>query len=227
MEDLLDSSVVPRFALVSSSLGDGGRELALLRRLEAACEVEHVSEAELAALAPTESPQGVLVVAATPRWSEDDIRLSPGAVVLVLDAVQDPGNLGTLLRTAEALGARGAVLLSGSVDPWNAKAVRASAGSAFRLPTVALEPSALGAWLRDNGVRLLAADAAGEPVDAVDRGGSVALAVGNEGAGLSPTVLERCDARVAIPLRGRAESLNVAVAAGILLHELLRRREDD
>lgn len=226
VEDLLAAGIVPRFALVSSSLEDTERGAAVVRALENVTEVERVSDGELNGLAPTESPQGVLVVAPTPEWTLESLRPAARSVVLVADAVQDPGNLGTLLRTAEALGALGALLLPGTVDPWNSKVVRAAAGSAFRLPAVSVDVAALRAWLREHDVRLLGADAAGVDVATERHGGAVALAVGNEGAGLSDDVAAACHARVSVPQRGGAESLNVAAAAAILLYELTRGRND-
>lgn len=229
VEDLLESRIVPRLALVAPSLEDTTRGLALLERLSARVEVERVQDHELERLAPTESPQGVLVLAELPAWRLDE--LADGAaggapVFLVLDSVQDPGNVGTLLRTADALGVAGCVLLPGTVDPWNAKAVRASAGSVFRVRTALAALPELGAWLDARAVPMLAADAAGAPVRAADAGGAVALVVGNEGAGVGRDVLERCAGTVAVPIRGGAESLNVAVAAGILLYELTSRRAE-
>jgi TrmH family RNA methyltransferase len=142
-------------------------------------------------------------------------------VVLVLDAVQDPGNLGTLARTAEALGAVGLVALPGTVDPWNPKSVRAAMGSTFRLPVVECGWDALAPWLAGRDVRTLAAVVGGEPLDE-PRPRRAALVLGNEGAGVGDETRARAHRGVGIPLRGRAESLNVAAAGAILLHELLR-----
>jgi TrmH family RNA methyltransferase len=143
------------------------------------------------------------------------------AVVLIADAVQDPGNFGTLVRTVEALGARGVVSLPGTVDAWNPKAVRAAVGSSFRIPIVYAGWEAVAPWLGAQGLTALAAAGDGEPLgdDPPRRAG---LIVGNEGAGISPESRARADRIVSIPLRGRAESLNVAAATAILLHQLLR-----
>jgi TrmH family RNA methyltransferase len=138
----------------------------------------------------------------------------------MLDAVQDPGNFGTLVRSAEALGAAGVIALPGTVDPWNPKAVRAAVGSTFRLPVVGSSWETAAEWLRREGFGILGADAGGGPVPASVR--RAALVVGNEGAGLSAAVRAGMDGLVGIPLRGRAESLNVAAAAAILLYELTR-----
>lgn len=223
VEDLLDSRIVPRIAVVSSSAGDTPRGRALIERLEGACPVEHVSDADLATLAETESTQGVLVAAEMPRRELDELRVGARDVVLLLDAIQDPGNAGTLIRSADALGCAGALALPGTVDLWNPKVVRSAAGSLFRLPVIEIEHDALASWLERNGASVLAGDMGGTPVDQVDVQGPVVLAVGNEGAGLSDVVARMAEQLVAIPIRGRAESLNVAVAAGILLYELTKR----
>jgi RNA methyltransferase, TrmH family len=222
VEDLLASPLEVRLAVASSSLGDTSRGRALHAALAArGVSCREVDDRALVELADTETPQGVLAVAAIPRPSLDAIDLAaPPSAVLVLDAVQDPGNLGTLARTAEALGAAGLVALPGTVDPWNAKSVRAAMGATFRLPVVQAAWDDLEPWLRARGVAVLAADAAGEPLGPPPS--RAALVLGNEGAGISPETAARADRTIAIPLRGRAESLNVAAAGAILLHELLR-----
>jgi TrmH family RNA methyltransferase len=114
------------------------------------------------------------------------------------------------------------VCLPGTVDPWNPKAVRASAGALFRRPVVTADREELDAWCADHGIGLLGADVSGEPPDRIGRPDRLALMVGNEGAGLSDAARARCDALVAVPMEGRTESLNVAVAGAILLYELTR-----
>lgn len=225
MEDLLASPLAVRFLVVSSSLEDTGRGAAL--REEAARRgvgVREVPEAELGGYAATESPQGVLAVAEAPPRTLADLRpAAPRAVLLVLDAVQDPGNFGTMARTAEALGASGVIALPGTVDPWNPKAVRAAMGSSFRLPVVSAGWEEAAPWLREEGFRVAASVVGGAPLR--EPPARTALVMGNEGAGVSDETLARADLRVGIPLRGRAESLNVGAAAAILLYEILRERE--
>lgn len=223
VEELAGSAVEVRFAVASSSLRDTPRGGALLRALAArGVPLHEAGERALAELAATDTPQGILAVGSVPAWSLKS--LEPGAdpaVVLVLDAVQDPGNFGTLARTAEALGALGVVALPGTVDPWNPKSVRAAMGSTFRLPVVAAGWDRLGPWARAAGVEVLAAVVGGEPL-AGAAPARAALVLGNEGAGVSDETRAWMDRTVGIPLRGRAESLNVAAAGAILLHDLLR-----
>lgn len=218
VEDLLESEIALRFAVVSSSLEDTPRGARLAAALEERCPVHRVSEAELSRYAATEAVQGVVVVAEVPRFELASMEARGARPVLVLDAVQDPGNFGTLARSAEAFGALYVAVLPGTVDPWNPKSIRAAAGATFRVPVVPTGLPELVEWLHENGYAFYGADAAGTPVDRIERPSRVALAVGNEGAGLGHGVREAVDARVAVPHRGRAESLNVAVAAGILLY---------
>jgi len=224
VEELLDSGIDLVFALGSPSLEDTARGRALAARLAAAGVLRRTDDATLAAHADTESPQGVIAVARIPDHSLAALEVRGPAVALVLDGVQDPGNLGTLLRTAEAFAALFAAALPGTADPWNAKSVRAAAGALFRLPTVRTSADELLEWLDRHGFTLYGSDPRGTPADAIEPAQRAALAVGNEGAGLSPRIREAAAVTLAVPIRGRAESLNVAVAAGILLYVLTRTR---
>ncbi|HEX8391588.1 MAG TPA: RNA methyltransferase [Longimicrobium sp.] len=223
VEDLLGSELSIDFVAASSSAGDTPRGRALIHALlDHSVTLREVSEVELRTLADTESPQGILAVGAVPEGGLARIRVErEPAVVLVVDAVQDPGNLGTLARTAEALGAAGLVCLPGTVDAWNPKSVRAAMGATFRLPVVDAAWDELAPWLEQNGFQVLASGTGGEavPEPAPAR---TALVVGNEGAGISADTRARAHRVVGIPLRGRAESLNVAAAGAILMHQLLR-----
>lgn len=222
VEDLLESDVATRLAVVSPAVEADERGRALVRALEARMPLHRVEGPELDALAATESPQGVLVVAEIPRRELAALEITGAATVLVLDAVQDPGNLGTLIRTAVAFGVAAVAVLPGTVDPWNPKGVRAAAGASFRVPIVEVEPDALLGWLRERGFTLYGAAADGTAIGRVRRASRAALAVGNEGAGLGPTMREAADTLVAVPVSPRVESLNVAVAAGILMYLLTR-----
>jgi RNA methyltransferase, TrmH family len=224
VEDLLDAGLDLRFAVVASTLEDTPRGAALLRRLELAAPVHPLREHEFAELAATENPQGVLAVARTPEHTLAAQETGDRAVILALDGVQDPGNFGTLARTAEALGVPLLVALPGTVDAWNPKAVRAAAGATFRLPVVRPETAELLAWIRARGGALCGADREGEAADGLALPGLVALFVGNEGAGLGDEVRAVLDHLVAVPQRGRGDSLNVAAAAAILLFQLTRTR---
>jgi len=224
VEDLLAARIEVDLIVASSSLEDTERGRRLAAKLAGIAPVRRVGDAELARLAATETPQGVLVVGVQPRSDWPSLAAeSDGRPWLVLDAVQDPGNFGTLVRSADAFGATGVVTLPGTVDPWNPKSVRAAAGSTFRVPVWTAEPAAAFERLRRLGIRILAADAAGRAIGGEDLERPVALVVGNEGAGLNDAVRAAADGVVGVPMPGRAESLNVAVAAGILLYLLTRK----
>jgi RNA methyltransferase, TrmH family len=223
-EDLLRSPLTVRGALVGPQLRTNPRGDALRATLEArGVEVTEVGEREFDSAADTESPQGVLVVAEIPAPSWAAVPAAGAIRVLALDAVQDPGNVGTIVRTAAALGVAATVALPGTVDLWSAKVVRSAMGAHFTHAAFATTWETLDAWRSAQKVVLWGADAAGAPLTA--RGGGaptpqrLALLVGNEGSGLSAEARTRVERMVALPIAG-VDSLNVAVAAGILLYEL-------
>jgi TrmH family RNA methyltransferase len=225
VEEALAAGVPLRGAAVSPALEASGRGQALKRALlEGGVRLEELSERDLAALAATEQPQGVVAVIEPRRWALADV--ASDRPVLVLDGVQDPGNVGTMLRTALGLGAAGVVALPGTAELTNPKVVRSAMGALFRLPSVAVGVEELLAWARERGAELWVAEADGAPIDeaGATARGAVLLVVGNEGAGVSPALEAAAARRVAIPLAPGAESLNVGVAAGILLYEVLRGR---
>ncbi|HWP84232.1 MAG TPA: RNA methyltransferase [Terriglobia bacterium] len=177
-------------------------------------------------LTSTETSPGIVALAQAPAWTEQDLFAGPRPFLAVLAGVQDPGNLGTILRTAEALGATGTLAARGTVSPYNAKAFRAAAGTLFRLPVLwNLTAQQIVAKLREHGITLLSSvPRGGRRIDELDLGGSVAVALGAEGSGL-PRELEEAGCRVSIPMAGAVESLNVAAAAAILLYEIARQRQ--
>ena len=218
-EEALRAGIVLELAVATASLEDTPRGAELVARLKEHSAFRRVDTGTLARIAATESPQGVVLAG---RMPDPDVesRLGPATRVLVLDGVQDPGNFGTLVRSADAFAAAAVIALPGTVDPWNPKAVRAAAGSSFRVPVLQLTTEAAVEWLRDRGFVILAADAGGVPLESRAWSGRVGVVVGNEGAGIGSALRTAADAVVSIPTPGPAESLNVAVAAGILLHEL-------
>lgn len=195
---------------------------ALERLSERGAELRKVDEGTLEEFADTVTPQGVLAAARIPGRELADL---PDGGLLVFDAVQDPGNLGTLLRTAEAMGLTGVISLPGTVDPWNPKALRAAAGSTFRVPVFDADWEEARTRLREREARVWAADPLGEPV--YGGGGAperLALVLGNEGRGVSPPVLEDAHRRVRVPTSGSVESLNVAVAGALLMDRIFGLR---
>jgi TrmH family RNA methyltransferase len=177
---------------------------------------------------PTESPQPVAALVEPPGWTWAHLLDRPGLtapLLVVLAALQDPGNLGAILRSAEAFGADGVLCLPGTVSPWNPKSVRASAGSVFRLPLLATSETELLSHLRKAGVRLWTTTThQAQPADLVDLAGPVALLIGNEGNGVPGSLASKAEGALTIPCPGPVESLNAAVAASVLLYEASRQR---
>jgi RNA methyltransferase, TrmH family len=239
VEEALRSGLEAEALLVSDS---GERDAG--RILEAASESEagiprsrilRTTDKLFQSVSGTEAPQGVAALFRQREWGLDDVLRGPGVMrenpplVIVLAAVQDPGNVGTILRSAEAFGATGAVATRGTADPWSPKALRASAGSALRLPVLrGMAIPVLLAQLRIAGVKIYAAssDANGHERETVaDLREPSAIFVGNEGAGLPPEIMRAADAMISIPTSGAVESLNAGVAASIVLYEAARQRK--
>ena len=185
-------------------------------------------------VAGTDAPQGVAALFRQRAWGFDDVLRGPGAMrgssplVVVLAAVQDPGNVGTILRSAEAFGATGAVAARGTADPWSPKALRASAGSALRLPVLrSMAIPVLLAQLKIARVRIYAATSAPETGGAAaeaDLREPAAIFVGNESNGLPAEVVRAADAAISIPMAASVDSLNAGVAASVVLYEAARQR---
>ena len=227
IEEALATAITVRGAAVSPTLEATIRGKALKAALlEKGLRVEEVTDQELNDLTDTEHPQGIVAVIEPKDWTLADIRLLPGGTTLVLDGVQDPGNVGTMLRTALGLGAAGLVALKGTADLSNPKVLRGGMGASFRLPAVPATPEELVAWAGLQRAQIWVADTAGESAARLPQRTSqrppILLVVGNEGAGVGPIMDAAADRRVGITLAPGAESLNVAVAAGILLHEVTR-----
>lgn len=221
VEELAKSSLRIIGALASPHLSANPRAAELRQVLASeSVEVADVSASEFESAAETDTPQGILAIAAIPTYSLNDLAHADTLRLLVLDAVQDPGNVGTMIRTAAALGATATVALPGTVDLWNAKVVRSAMGTHFLHPALHCTWDELRLFLAATNVPLWGADTHGSPFDRSMALRRLALAVGNEGAGLSADVRAACDRIVSLPLSAGVESLNVAVAAGILLYEL-------
>jgi TrmH family RNA methyltransferase len=224
-EALLSGAQVVEVAITPRASGSA-RGRRLRQELEAAgTPVLFLHEDVLDSISEAETSQGVLALARRPRFAED--QLFAGAPLLVVAiGMQNPGNLGGLLRTAEAAGASGAFLTRGCADPFSWKALRGSMGSAFRLPHLAgLSSEQAMRRLRQRGVRTAAAmPAAPTSYDEADLRGPIAFLLGSETAGVPESLARGADLCLGIPLAGRVESLNVGVAAGLLLFEAARQR---
>ena len=224
VSEALDAEAQIRFAVVSQRLrlSESGRKLEA-RLLASGCEVTGIDDHGLAEVSSTESPQGVLAVCEQSESTLDQV-IAARCPILVLDALQDPGNVGTLIRSAVAFGFNGIIALDGTTDPWGSKVVRASAGALFRASIALASAEAAGRALLEAGRTVLVAAVEGN--DLSQRPRDVVLVVGNEGTGVRAGVRQMADATISVPLEGPVESLNAGIAGSILMHQLTQGRKE-
>lgn len=218
---------IDRVYLSESYVGKHKEETDQIRK---ACRMEILADNVFAHVSDTKTPQGILAVAKRREYDLKDITggAPERSLVIVLDQLQDPGNLGTIFRTAEAAGATGVLLSRDCVDIYNPKVTRSTMGAVFRLPFLYVDdvPGAVSE-LKKEGIRVFAAHLEGENTyDKEDYSGGTAFLIGNEGNGLRNEVAECADCRIRIPMQGKAESLNAAVAAAVLIFEVSRQRRE-
>ena len=184
-----------------------------------------VTNAIFRRLSLRENPDGWMAVFHRPRWDADDVALGADPLLILLEAVEKPGNLGAILRTADAAHVDAVIVCDPRVDVYSPNVVRASRGTLFTVPVVELHaPDAL-TFLRKRRIKVVAANAnAGEDYHRADLRGPIAIALGTEDTGLSTLWLDQADIQVRIPMHGRVNSLNVSVAAALLIYEALRQR---
>lgn len=197
-----------------------------VERLESAAKKAYLITDEISEkISDTSGPQGIFCVGKIKENTVDTENMKIDGQYLLLESIQDPSNVGAMFRTAEALGLNGAILSADCCDVYNPKAMRASMGAVFRFP-VAVVPSApeMIRKIRKSGMRPLAAvpDSDASKITGVRFFKGVVMCIGNEGNGLSPEAITACGERVTIPMKGRAESLNAATAAAILMWEMVR-----
>ncbi|MFH1387655.1 MAG: RNA methyltransferase [bacterium] len=187
-----------------------------------------ISKEQYAEISRVETPQGVLAVVREFGYSFRDVLKEDKSLIVFCLGVQDPGNLGTIIRSADAFGATGIILSKGTVDLYNPKVIRSSMGSLFHLPIVTTEDEKETImYLKEKGVKIIATDAKASKIcSAVDLSGPVAIILGNEGEGLSTEITEMVAESVRIPMVGQAESLNVGMSASVLLYEVLRQGDN-
>jgi TrmH family RNA methyltransferase len=213
-------------AVIFSNSGASGKAAErLLPQIKAQVECLVVPDDVFKSAVDTESPQGVAALVFPREYTLQGILAVPDALLVITAGIQDPGNLGTIVRSAEAFGASGAILGEQTVSRFNAKAIRASAGSIFRLPSVASNLRDAVKELRKSGFRLVGTSShKGVPLDQAKLTGSVVLVIGSEGSGLSHELIAQMDELVSIPHSATVESLNAGVAASVLLYEASRQR---
>jgi TrmH family RNA methyltransferase len=223
VSEALDAGVVIDAVLVARR-DLGPRAAALVERLRgAAVAVHDATPRVVQAASGVVTSQGIVAIARAPAVAAMGLLDAPDLLLLVADGIQDPGNVGTLIRTAAAAGASAVALTEGTADPYHPKVVRAAMGAAFRVPLLPIERQVLGEELARRGVVVLVADAhRGTDYTEAPVSRPVAVVIGSEVAGPDPSWLEHGTV-VRIPLYGAVESLNAAVAAGIVLYEIARR----
>ncbi len=206
-----------RFVLYSDELGERGHDL-LQKLISGGVDTEQVDRKLMQSLSDTETPQGILAV-----LGDHELSIAgPLDFVLIPDSVRDPGNLGTLLRSAEAAGVQAVLLPPESVDPFSPKVVRAGMGAHFRLPILAMSWERIPETCK--GLKVYLADMHGASCWTVDFRSPLALVIGGEAAGATEAARRLADRLVSIPMLGQAESLNAAVAGSVLVFEVLRQR---
>ncbi len=223
---LLEEALRHGLHLETVFFSESARPLAekLLDQIGARTETLVLSTALFNSIVPSETPQGVAALLKLRSFTSGQLlgRAQEGSFV-VAAGLQDPGNLGTILRSAEAFGAAGIFLTEGTVSPYNSKVLRGSAGSIFRLPFLQISSSELIPLLREHGVRLLATSShKGTPLTEANWSLPLAIFIGNEGAGLPREIMHQMDETVVIPQAAPVESLNAGVAASIVLYEAAR-----
>lgn len=215
-----------RIKTVFFSVSAASKAAKLLPQLGSHVETLLLPDALFSSTVPSDSPQGIAALVRLKTFSlEEIIAKSSSGPLVVLAGIQDPGNLGTILRSAEAFGAGGVLLGEGTVSPFNSKVVRGSAGSAFRLPIVQTKLNDAIPFLKQNAIRLLATSShKGVPLHEAKLTGPTAIFIGNEGAGVPRNMFSAMDELLAIPHSDQVESLNAGVAASILLYEIAKQR---
>ena len=185
-----------------------------------------VSDQAFRAMTDTMTPQGILAVVRALSWNESDLYKKENALLLILENLQDPGNLGTIIRAGEGAGVTGVIMSRDTVDIYNPKVIRSTMGSIYRVPFVTAEDLAeVPARCRRHGIRSFAAHLQGTAdYDEKDYQQGCAFLIGHEAAGLSRTLAEAADELVKIPMKGAVESLNAAVAASVFMYEAARQR---
>ena len=190
------------------------------------CEI--VKDSVFRQMCDTKTPQGILTVLKLPSWSEEEVLAGKNPLVMVLEDLQDPGNAGTILRTGEGAGVSGVFLTKTCVDITNPKVIRSTMGSIYRMPFLYVEDVvSLEKKLKEKGIRSFAAHLKGEnSYDQESYKGGTAFFIGNEGKGLTDQAAEAADCLIRIPMCGKVESLNAAMASGILMYEAARQRRE-
>lgn len=221
VEEALDSDFEVVNIFISTRGESKYEDSQVKSKLQEDTKVYSINDSLFKSICDTENPQGII---ATVKNKPVEIKYNHGFYVLA-DKIQDPGNMGTIIRTAHATGALGVIITKGTVDIYNDKTLRATMGSIFNVPVLFDEDLSLVTKLRDSGFKLITSSLdTDENFYDIDLKEKVIISVGNEGNGISEEIYDICDLKVKIPMPGGAESLNVAVAASIMMYEVVRQK---
>jgi TrmH family RNA methyltransferase len=226
--DALAANVTVEHAVVATdAIQAAGMQPLLAQLLARAVDTASASSSVMAAISPLRSPSAIVALARRPESDASRVYAGPRPLVLIVDDVQDPGNMGAIVRVAEAGGATGVLAAGVCADPYGWKALRGSMGSALRLPVGRVNDVERAiAQARSNGCKLIAtAPRGGRSVFDVDLRSATAVLIGGEGAGLPPALIAAADERITIPMQAPVESLNAAVTTAIVVYEALRQRQ--
>jgi TrmH family RNA methyltransferase len=225
IEEAIRSGLRLKSVFFAESAESRGMIAKLLPQISAHAETLLLPDAVFQSAVATETPQGVAALVKLKDWTLDDALAGDSPLVIVAAGLQDPGNLGTILRSAEAFGASGVLTAEKTVSFLNSKVIRAAAGSLFRLPTLKINSADAVKQLKSRGLRLVGTSShKGTPAADADLTQPLALFIGSEGAGLPREVTRELDETIAIPHSDKVESLNAGVATSILLYEVARQR---
>jgi TrmH family RNA methyltransferase len=224
LEEAIRSSLRISAVFVSESARD--RVNRLLPQLSSHTETLLLPDDIFRSAVTTESPQGIAGLVRIQQTKIDAMLDAIEPLIIVAAGLQDPGNLGTVIRSAEAFGATGLIASEGTVDPFNPKVVRASAGSLFRLPVLKSKSSTALSAMRERGLRIVATSSHKSiPIQEADLTGPLAIIIGNEGAGVPRDLLKEADQVIRVPHSAKVESLNAGIASSIVLYECARQRQ--
>ena len=226
VEMALQSGTAIKKAFFTEEFSSGRGGASLLKKLTGSgAGMFRITAQILSMLSDTETPQGVIATAAYNPCSLDTLQVSENAMIVIIDGIQNPGNLGTIIRTADAAGADALIMLPGTCDAFMPKALRSTAGSLFTLPIAYAETAAVIRWLREKAIGLSVTDAkAPVEIHQADLTHPLAFVFGNEAHGVSDSLKKAATVLLSIPILGKAESLNVAASAAICLYEAVRQR---
>lgn len=220
---LSSNSQIIDFVVFSSSAIESLEGKKLFKTLMLNHKVFEVPDKLFKKITETENPQGMLAVVSMIDFKLDTLlNKEDNSIFVILDRIQDPGNMGTIIRTAVAINAKAVILTKGSVDPYNSKTVRSTMGAVFNIPIIEIEDNSWVTALKENNIRLI-----GSTLDTqksylqIDYSGGLGIIIGNEANGIDPQLLEKVDEKVYIPIIGNIESLNASVAAGVLLYKAI------